>query len=272
MSQNVVTKEKIKSILDETIFETKKVYDKCTVVSAKLPNGFIITESSACIDPSNYDEELGKQICIKKIEDKIWELEGYKLQSQLYLDKMVNSYKTNIYNQDKKNNGNVIQNDNNFIAKFETISNFQYIKDVNNEQVNNIINKIKLPSRATKGSAGYDFYAPYRIAIRPYTSVVVPTCIRCKMNSNYVLLLFPRSGLGFKYGLSLANTVGVIDSDYYNSSNEGHIKVKLYNPSDTTIVIQKDEAFCQGVFIPFGLACEEEVTEVRDGGFGSTTK
>ena len=128
MSQNVVTKEKIKSILDETIFETKKVYDKCTVVSAKLPNGFIITESSACVDPSNYDEELGKQICIKKIEDKIWELEGYKLQSQLYLDKMVNSYKTNIYNQDKKNNENVVQNDNNFIAKFETISNFQYIK------------------------------------------------------------------------------------------------------------------------------------------------
>ena len=154
MSQNIVTKEKIKSILDETIFETKKVYDKCTLVSDKLPNGFIITESSACVDPSNYDEEIRKQICIKKIEDKIWELEGYKLQSQLYLDKMVNSYKTNIYNQDKKNNENVVQNDNNFIAKFETISNFQYIKDVDNEQVNNIIKKIKLPTRETKGSDG----------------------------------------------------------------------------------------------------------------------
>ena len=164
MSQNVVTKEKIKSILDETIFETKKVYDKCTVVSAKLPNGFIITESSACIDPSNYDEELGKQICIKKIEDKIWELEGYKLQSQLYLDKMVNSYKTNIYNQDKKNNDNDVQNDKNFIAKFEKVSQEIFVNDDNVmcylSNAKKFYDDIKLPKRATKGSAGYDFFLP----------------------------------------------------------------------------------------------------------------
>ena len=276
MSQNVVTKEKIKSILDETIFETKKVYDKCTVVSAKLPNGFIITESSACVDPSNYDEELGKQICIKKIEDNIWELEGYKLQSQLYLDKMVNSYKTNIYNQDKKNNGNVIQNDNNFIAKFEKVSQKQFSKedDVMQYLVNPkfFYEEIKLPKRATKGSAGYDFFLPYSIEIQPHDTITISTGIRCIMDSNYVLMIFPRSGLGFKYGLRLNNSVGVIDSDFAYSDNEGNIKIKLYNPSDETIRLLKGVAFCQGIFLPYGIAEEEEITTIRNGGLGSTSK
>ena len=81
--QNTVTPQQIKEIMDATKFDVKTVLGKCTVVSAQLPNGFIIVESSACVDPANYDEVLGTEICMKRIENKIWELEGYKLQSTL---------------------------------------------------------------------------------------------------------------------------------------------------------------------------------------------
>ena len=87
--------------------------------------------------------------------------------------------------------------------------------------------------------------------------------------------MYPRSGLGFKYGLSLANTVGIIDSDYYgNKNNEGHIFVKLFNSSmiSNEITIFEGGAYCQGVFLPYGLATGDETSEERTGGFGSTTK
>lgn len=258
MSQNVVTKEKIKSILDETIFETKKVYDKCTVVSAKLPNGFVITESSACVDPSNYDEELGFEICKEKIVNKIWELEGYKLQDRLY----------EANNSDDSNK--------NFIAEFEKVSLIRFIEE--DSVISSLSNpkyfyeQIKIPRRATKGSAGYDFFLPYSIEIQPHDTITISTGIRCKMDSNYVLMIHPRSGLGFKYGLRLNNSCAVIDSDFYYSDNEGNIKIKLYNPSDNTIYLNQGEAFCQGVFLPYGLAEEEEVTTIRNGGLGSTSK
>lgn len=78
-----ITKEDINNILQQSVIETEKYIDKTTIVKATLPNGFVIVESSSCVDPSNFDMAIGKEICMKKIEDKIWELEGYKLQSEL---------------------------------------------------------------------------------------------------------------------------------------------------------------------------------------------
>lgn len=75
-----VTKDQIDQLLNSADVEVKTVFDKCTVVIAKLRNGFILVESSACVDPANYDPELGKKLCLKHIEDRLWELEGYALQ------------------------------------------------------------------------------------------------------------------------------------------------------------------------------------------------
>ena len=79
-----ITEEDIAEIMENSEFEICTVFDKCTVVSCKLPNGFVITESSACVSPENYNEDIGAEICFDKIASKIWELEGYRLQSELY--------------------------------------------------------------------------------------------------------------------------------------------------------------------------------------------
>lgn len=131
---------------------------------------------------------------------------------------------------------------------------------------------IIVPKRATKGSAGYDFYLPYDISIKAKESVTVDTGIRCKIEDGYVLSLYPRSSLGFKYGLQLRNTVGVIDSDYYNADNYGHIKAKLINTGNEDITLEKGKAFMQGIFTKYYLAEENEIREERKGGFGSTNK
>lgn len=83
-TRNTVTEEQIDDIILRTEFKYQTVYGKTTIVSAKLPNGFVIVESSSCVDPANYDEKIGRDICRKKIVNKIWELEGYKLQDELY--------------------------------------------------------------------------------------------------------------------------------------------------------------------------------------------
>lgn len=178
---------------------------------------------------------------------------------------------------------------NNFIAKFEKVSYEQFRKDwlevfkyvpINWEDENKafqfIYDNIKLPKRATNGSAGYDFFCPINIGIPYDDSITIPTGIRCKINDGWVLTTFPRSGHGFKYGVHLANTVGIIDSDYYNAENEGHILVKLVNDStlgkNQNFKMEIDTAMFQGIFLPYGVAEEDEVTGVRTGGFGSTDK
>lgn len=130
---------------------------------------------------------------------------------------------------------------------------------------------IKLPKRATKYSAGHDFYAPMDITIEPGLSVKIPTGIRVKLNPTSVLLCFPRSSLGMKYKLKLDNTVGVIDADYFNSDNEGHIWVSMTNMSDDKVcTIKKGEAMFQGVIVGYEKTVNDEVTTVRNGGMGST--
>ena len=131
-----------------------------------------------------------------------------------------------------------------------------------------------MPKRATIGSAGYDFYAPFDIELKPGETIKVPTGIRSQIAEGWVLTIYPRSGLGFKFRLQLNNTVGIIDSDYYGSSNEGHIYIKITNDSNENkvVTIKEGEGFAQGIFIPFGITEDDEVTQIRDGGFGSTTK
>lgn len=163
------------------------------------------------------------------------------------------------------------------VARFEKVSLEQFLQSFdnkNNEEISSIYNDIKLPLRATKGSAGYDFYAPFDISLKPGQTIKIPTGIRVNMLDNYVLKLYPRSGLGFKYRLQLNNTVGIIDSDYYYSDNEGHIFAKITNDSNEgkEIFIAKGTGFMQGIFVEYGITYNDDATEIRNGGFGSTTK
>lgn len=136
-----------------------------------------------------------------------------------------------------------------------------------------IYDGIKLPGRATRGSAGYDFYAPVSIELKPGETVKIPTGVRVEMEEDWVLQCYPRSGLGFKYRLQLNNTVGIIDSDYFYSDNEGHIFVKLTNDTKEgkTVRIEAGAGFMQGIFMEYGITRDDEVTKIRNGGLGSTT-
>ena len=158
------------------------------------------------------------------------------------------------------------------IAKFEKVSFAQYEKDEQNAK--EYYDHIKLPKRATTGSAGYDFYMPYDLVLEPGKTAKIPTGIRAKMDNGWVLCLFPRSGLGFKYRLQLNNTVGIIDADYYGSDNEGPIFAKITNDSNEGKVLElkQGEGFMQGIFLPFGITEDDDTNEIRNGGFGSTTK
>lgn len=165
------------------------------------------------------------------------------------------------------------------IAKFHKVSFEQfaegfadYSKDL--EVVRKIYDSIKLPKRATKGSAGYDFFAPVGIVLAPGETMKVPTGIRCEMEYDWVMKLYPRSGLGFKYRLQLNNTVGIIDADYFYSDNEGHIFAKITNDSNEgkTVEIPAGTGFIQGIFLEYGITVDDDATEIRNGGFGSTTK
>ena len=133
--------------------------------------------------------------------------------------------------------------------------------------------KIDLPRRATRGSAGYDFFAPAGFELKPGETILLPTGVRARMDEGWVLMLYPRSGLGFKYRLQLNNTVGVIDSDYFGAKNEGHIMLKLTNDSNEgrVLSVRAGEAVAQGVFMPFGVTVDDDATAQREGGFGSTS-
>ena len=155
------------------------------------------------------------------------------------------------------------------VAKFTHVSEEQYAEAMQGQDCLPL-NEIPLPKRATAGSAGYDFVSPVDVTVSGGGTALIPTGIRAEMQPGWVLLLFPRSSLGFRHALRLSNTVGVIDSDYAFAKNEGHIMVKLRNPLDQPVAIGKGERFCQGVFLPYGTAEEDEVTAERTGGFGST--
>lgn len=181
------------------------------------------------------------------------------------------------------------------IAKFQKVSFEQFKSDlmdkwenirfhtddesesVTEEMIRDIYDGIRLPERATKGSAGYDFFSPIGFTLKPGETIVFPTGIRVSMEESWMLSVFPRSGLGFKYRLQLDNTVGIIDSDYYGSTNEGHIMIKITNdskkdsdPGKKTVKIKSGTAVAQGVFLQYGLTVDDSASDIRDGGFGST--
>ena len=151
-------------------------------------------------------------------------------------------------------------------AKFEKVSFATFSENGTRETYE----KIKLPKRATAKSAGYDFFAPTFITLAPNETVTVATGIRALMPDSWCLLIYPRSGLGFKYKLRLNNTVGVIDADYSDSDNEGHIFIRMTNESDKLLDIPQGSAFAQGIFVQYLLTEDDDTTTTRNGGLGST--
>lgn len=182
-----------------------------------------------------------------------------------------------------------------------------YEHEVSERLIREVYDNIQIPKRSTSGSAGYDFIAPMDINIKARTYLDIPTGIRCKMPSNQFLMIVPRSGLGFKHRIHLANTVGIIDSDYYNAKNYGHIIIRLiygFDPSYKTILmvdekdntkisydstcisdsynsnnyitIPKGKGYVQGIFMNYNITSNEILSKddanfkIREGGFGST--
>ena len=166
------------------------------------------------------------------------------------------------------------------MIKFEKVSFEQFLNDFpkdlkyTEEEIKTYYDQIKLPKRATKGSAGYDFFAPYPLTFLFNESTYVPSGIRAKLEEGKVLLLFPRSGLGSKNRMALNNTVGVIDSDYFYAKNEGHILAKIHfdEPGIDGFGINQGVAYMQGIIFNFCVTDDDDVQEERVGGFGSTTK
>ena len=142
------------------------------------------------------------------------------------------------------------------------------------EDIKDMYDVLELPKRATKGSAGYDFYAPFAFSLPPGATIKIPTGIRAKMEEDWVLKIYPRSGLGFKVRLQMNNTVGIIDSDYYHSDNEGHVFIKLTKDSNEgkTLTLPAGNGFAQGIFLEYGITYDDDADGIRNGGFGSTTK
>lgn len=167
------------------------------------------------------------------------------------------------------------------VARFEKVSFEQFLEGwgdtlgiADRSKIQEIYDGIRLPRRATAGSAGYDFFAPADITLAPGETIKIPTGVRVWMEPEWVLKCYPRSGLGFKYRLQLNNTVGIIDSDYYYSDNEGHIFAKITNDSNEgkAVELKAGEGFMQGIFVEYGITLDDDVTKIRNGGFGSTTK
>ena len=145
---------------------------------------------------------------------------------------------------------------------FEKISFKQFSKDICDDK--ELYDEYELPKRATKSSAGYDFFALYDIVLHPGEILKIPTGYKAKFNFDEMLMLVVRSSMGFKYNVRMCNQVGIIDSDYYNNSdNEGHMWVSLQNEGKEDYVIKKGSAYCQGIFVKY-LTCGDEIDTIRE--------
>lgn len=158
------------------------------------------------------------------------------------------------------------------MRKFEKISFEQFKKDVCDDI--KLYESIKLPKRSTKHSAGYDIRSIEDIVINPLESKIIKTGLKVCMNDDEVFLIVDRSSFGYKYDITLSNSVGVIDSDYYNNSdNEGHFSIKLINHGNKSLHIKIGDRIAQGLFIKYlKVDNEEDIENQRTGGFGSTGK
>lgn len=160
------------------------------------------------------------------------------------------------------------------IAKFDKVSyeqfNADFRKIYNTDYDKELFDKLPLPTRSTICSAGYDFRSPFAFVLEPNKTVTIPLGIRCCIEPSYVLMIFDRSSLGFKYGIMLSNGTGIIDSDYYFAENEGHIMLKLINLGNKPVEIDRWDKICQGIFLPYGITQDDSVSTLRIGGIGST--
>lgn len=130
--------------------------------------------------------------------------------------------------------------------------------------------EIKLPTRATTNSAGYDFYSPINITIKPDESVMIWSDIKVHMYYDNALLLIPRSSMG-KHHVMIANSVGLIDADYYsNEDNDGNIGFRLLNLGKTPYEIKAGDRIGQGIFVKYVLVKDDKAEGERVSGFGST--
>lgn len=161
--------------------------------------------------------------------------------------------------------------------KFEKVSYEEFNKAMldivgtNEEFIRDCYDSLVLPKRATVGSAGYDFFSPFSFELKPGQTIKIPTGIKIEMPKGVVAMCVPRSSYGFKYRMMLENTIGVIDSDYYNNpSNEGHCMAKFTNHGDKTMEVNAGDAYMQCLLLPYLLTDDDEVTENRTGGIGST--
>ena len=159
------------------------------------------------------------------------------------------------------------------IAKFHKVSLEQFKKDwidtfgLDEEaNIEEIYENIKLPRRATAGSAGYDFFAPVRLILEPGETLKIPTGIRVEMDPEWVLKCYPRSGLGFKYRLQLNNTVGIIDSDYFYLTMRDIFLQRSSNDSNEgkSVSIQAGTGFMQGIFVEYGITVDDDAKGVSD--------
>ena len=158
---------------------------------------------------------------------------------------------------------------------FEQISQKQWDNDFNNilemHQVD--YKKHQLPKRGSKTSAGYDFFSPINEIIPAHGTAKIPTGVKVFMQQDEVLMIYPRSSIGFKKKLMLVNTTGIIDSDYYeNPDNDGNIGFAFYNMSDVDVLIKAGERVLQGIFTKYLITEDDNADEVRTGGTGSTGK
>lgn len=165
------------------------------------------------------------------------------------------------------------------MIKFEKVSYGQFHKDykemnpfLSDEFIAQMYDELQLPERATTGSAGYDFHAPFWFSLSPSETILIPTGIRAIMPEDVVLKIYPRSGLGFKFREQLDNSVGIIDSDFALSDNEGHIMLKITNDSKTNKIMEvhRGKGFAQGIFQHYLVTDDDTAIGIRNGGFGST--
>lgn len=163
--------------------------------------------------------------------------------------------------------------------KFEKVSFEQYYEAVKEtgmteDAIRAQYEEIKLPTRGTQLSAGYDFFSPVNFTLAPGETIKIATGIRVRLDEDKFLALVPRSGLGFKYRLQLNNTIGIIDADYVNSDNEGHIFAKITNDSNEgkALTVEKGQGFMQGIILNYFLTEDDKADGVRNGGFGSTSR
>lgn len=163
---------------------------------------------------------------------------------------------------------------------FEKVSENQFMLDCLRQNLNSIFSEedaraayktFSLPERKTENSAGYDFFLPLPISLKPNERIILPTGVKVHIEKGFFLSMHIRSSVGIKHGIVLSNGTGIIDADYFgNPDNEGHIMFALWNTSDKGFFADAGERIAQGIFLPHGLSVFDRANGERTGGIGST--